>query len=119
MSVALPEVEVDAMRTHAVQRRREGPDYSSVCAWCTAPRARRPRAAQRTSHGMCPTCLARLRPAYSRAGSQFWVWDPDARSGAEWASELAAVERSSRAAEPPPVERQLAHARAKRVRVDA
>ena len=70
---------------------------SRLCAWCPlAPESRRARAVRPASHGICPPCLAAEvaadRPGYARSGARFTVWDADARAGAAWAAELAAVE---------------------------
>ena len=106
------------MKKHAVRRKREVVS-SSVCAWCAAPSAHPERSRRRVSHGICPPCLARLRGGFVHSGARFWVWDAEPRRAADWASELAAVERSSGAAKAAPVERELAHPRAQSVRVDA
>ena len=70
---------------------------SRLCAWCPlAPESRRARAVRPPSHGICPPCLAAElradRAGYTRSGARFTVWDADARAGAAWAAELAAVE---------------------------
>jgi len=70
---------------------------SRLCAWCPlAPESRRARAVRPASHGICPPCLAAElrsdRAGYTRSGARFTVWDEDARAGAAWAAELAALE---------------------------
>ena len=49
-------------------------------------------AARPASHGICAACLAARTREFRRAGGRFLVWDEDAREGAGWAAELAAVE---------------------------
>ena len=72
-----------------------------VCAWC--PHARGAARVRRASHGICPPCL-RDRLAAERSGRgarfsgpRFYVWDLDARTGLDWAAELAASDRAARA----------------------
>ena len=70
---------------------------SRLCAWCPrAPASRRARSVRPSSHGICRPCLASGlradRPGYMRSGARFHVWDADARSGAAWAEELAALD---------------------------
>ena len=62
------------------------------CAWCP----RKPesiRLRPHASHGICRPCLAAgLRADGAWSGARFLVWDADARAGAAWARELAAME---------------------------
>ena len=68
-----------------------------LCAWCPRrPERERVRGARAASHSICRPCLraslAVERRGYTRSGARFTVWDADARAGAAWAAELAALE---------------------------
>jgi hypothetical protein len=86
--------------TALAARRKHVEMNSSVCAWCAGPRA---RARRGVSHGICASCLdARLRRAHTWSERRFGDRMPS----------------DSRPAEAAPIQRELSHARAQRVRID-